>query len=166
MISALNLSREHIEHIKKVYPEVNGVVGNACDGLPWPDGYFDVVYCNAVIEHLGTLSRQRKLASEIMRVGRGWFVTTPNRWYPFEFHLRLPLVTWLPFHGYHWASRLIHYNHVEKKYTYLSGICDEELRLMTVRELRCCFPDSKIVRQRVTFMPETLVAVGRATPRT
>ena len=92
--------------IKKHYPEIEAVVGDARD-LPWPDKYFDAVYCNAVIEHLGDFENQKKMAAEIMRVGKRWFVTTPNRWYSFEFHLRLPFVTWLPGHSYFWVGRII-----------------------------------------------------------
>jgi hypothetical protein len=29
-------------------------------------------------------------------VSRNSFITTPNRWYPIEFHTVLPLVHWLP----------------------------------------------------------------------
>ena len=35
-----------------------------------------------------------------------------------------------------------------------------ELRLMTSRELKSCFEDSRIIKQRVTFMPEVLIVVG------
>jgi len=94
-ISAVNISKEHISVIRKSYPEIDAVVCDACE-LPWPDKHFDIVYSNAVIEHVGSFERQMKMASEIMRVGKRWFVTTPNRWFPFEFHLRLPFVTWLP----------------------------------------------------------------------
>ena len=38
--------------------------------LEFADGAFDIVYCNSVIEHLGTLSDQAKLAAEVRRVGR------------------------------------------------------------------------------------------------
>lgn len=156
-ISAINLSPAHISSIKRLYPEVEAVIGDACE-LPWPDNYFDVVYSNAVIEHLGSLERQQKMAAEIMRVGKRWFVTTPNRWYPFEFHLRLPFVTWLPNHGYLWAGRIVSYNHVKRKYTFGKKV--DGLRLMNARELKHCFPDSKIIKQRVTFMAETLIVVG------
>jgi len=35
-----------------------------------------------------------------------------------------------------------------------------DLRLMSAGELEKCFPSSKIIKQRVTFMAETLIAVG------
>ena len=98
------------------------------------------------------------MASEIMRVCKRWFVTTPNRWYPFEFHIRLPFITWLPFHGYLKIGQIICYNHVKKKYVFGQKI--DHLRLMTANELRMCFPGSQIIKQRVTFMPETLIAIG------
>jgi hypothetical protein len=156
-ISVINISEEDIQTISIAYPEVDARVGDACN-LPWPDDYFDMVYSNAVIEHVGDFERQKKMASEVMRVGRNWFITTPNRWYPFEFHMRLPFVTWIPFHGYLKFGRLICYNHVKKKYTF--GQKMDHLRLMTARELKQCFWGSRIIKQRVTFMPETLVAIG------
>jgi len=157
-ISIVNISPEHIKLISKVYPMMDARVGDACN-LPWPDNHFDIVYSNAVIEHVGNFEKQKKMASEIMRVAKRWFVTTPNRWYPFEFHLRLPFVTWLPFHGYLLAGRLIRYDHIARRY--MVGCPKAHLRLMTAGELKKCFPNSQIVRQRVTFMPETLIAIGK-----
>jgi ubiquinone/menaquinone biosynthesis C-methylase UbiE len=156
-ISAINISPRHISSIRQLYPEIETVVGDAC-ALPWPDDHFDIVYSNAVIEHLGSFEQQKRMAAEIMRVGKRWFVCTPNRWYPFEFHLRLPLVTWLPGTTYLRIGRLMAYNHVAKRYVF--GIKRDDLRLMTSRELLLCFPNSKIIKQRVTFMAETLIAIG------
>lgn len=156
-LSAINLSLEHISSIKRHYPEIDARVGDACQ-LPWPDKYFDIVYSNAVIEHLGHLKRQKKMADEIVRVGKRWFVTSPNRRYPFEFHMRLPLVTWLPGHSYLWVGRIISYDHANKRYMF--GLDHTGLRLMAASELKCCFPNSKVIKHRVTFMAETLIVVG------
>jgi ubiquinone/menaquinone biosynthesis C-methylase UbiE len=156
-VSAINLSEDHISAIRQFYPEVETRIGDAC-ALPWDDKSFDIVYSNAVIEHLGDFEKQKQIAKEIMRVGKSWFVTTPNRWYPFEFHMRLPLVTWLPGNAYLRIGHIISYNHVCKRY--VSGIKFDDLRLMTARELRECFPNSRIVKQRVTFMAETLIVIG------
>ncbi len=156
-VSAINLSSEHISLIKQYYPEADARVGDAC-ALPWEDKHFDIVYSNAVIEHLGSFEKQKKMAAEVMRVGKSWFVTTPNRWYPFEFHMRLPFVTWLPRNGYIRFGQAISYNPMKKKY--MSGIRRRGLRLMTAKELKRCFPSSRIIKQRVTFMAETLICVG------
>jgi SAM-dependent methyltransferase len=77
------------------YPHIPYVQGDAC-ALPFADGAFDVVFSNAVIEHVGDRERQRSFVSEAIRVGRRVFLTTPNRRFPVEVHTRLPFVHWLP----------------------------------------------------------------------
>jgi ubiquinone/menaquinone biosynthesis C-methylase UbiE len=156
-LTTVNISENHIKRIQEKHPQIDARVGDACC-LPWDDKCFDIVFSNAVIEHVGSAQKQKQMAEEIVRVGRQWFVTTPNRLYPFEFHMRLPFVTWLPFHGYLKFGRLISYNHVKKKYAF--GLRHENLRLMTAKELATCFPDSRIIKQKVTFMAETLIAIG------
>lgn len=156
-ISAINLSEGHISNIRTFYPEIDARVGNAC-ALPWSDKHFDIVWSNAVIEHVGDFYKQKEMAAEVMRVGKSWFVSTPNRMYPFEFHMRLPFVTWLPGNAYLWLGRVIRYNHVRKRYVF--GAKSEGLRLITAGEFRKCFPGSRIIKHRVTFMAETLIAVG------
>jgi SAM-dependent methyltransferase len=156
-LAAINISSQQISDIKKHYPQIDARVGDALN-LPWPDKYFDVVYSNAVIEHMGDFENQKKMAAEVMRVGKRWFITTPNRWYPFEFHSRLPLVTWLPWHGYLWIGRLVSYNHEQRKYEF--GTERSNTRLMTAKEVKQCFPCSQVIKQRITFMAETLIAIG------
>src|SRR5947207_2206376 len=48
--------------------------------LPFRDGTFDVVFSNSVIEHVGDAASQERFAREVARVGRGYWVQTPNRW--------------------------------------------------------------------------------------
>jgi SAM-dependent methyltransferase len=83
------------EGFRHAYPEIPYVQGDACD-MPFPDAAFDVVFSNAVVEHVGDAERQRAFVREALRVGRQVFLTTPNRWFPVEVHTRLPLVHWLP----------------------------------------------------------------------
>jgi SAM-dependent methyltransferase len=157
-ITAVNISQEHTEAIKRRYPMIDAKAADA-RRLPWPDKHFDIVFCNAVIEHVGGEADQRQMASEIMRVGKRWFVTTPNRWYPFEFHMRLPFVTWLPCHGYLGFSRLVFYSSAAGRYIW-GGRYSAPLRLLDAGDLRRWFPQSRIIKQRVTFMAETLIVVG------
>ena len=98
------------------------------------------------------------MADEVRRVGKRWFLTTPNRWYPFEFHVRMPFISWLPPKLMHRAARLWGYNHVSCRYQ--RGGDYSDVHLLTAAQLREMFPDSLILKPRVTFWPETLVVVG------
>jgi SAM-dependent methyltransferase len=124
------------------YPHIRYVQGDAC-ALPFDDGEFDVVFSNAVVEHVGDRDRQKLLVSEALRVGRRVFVTTPNRWFPIEVHTRLPLVHWFP-------DRVAHsvYDAVGK-----SGA--KQLRILSRRELESLFPG----RVRIVNLGLTLVAI-------
>ncbi len=78
------------------YPGVRFVRANGLN-LPFGDRSFDVVHASAVIEHVGSFAQQCAFLSECCRVARrAVFITTPNRWFPVEFHTLLPLVHWLP----------------------------------------------------------------------
>ena len=82
--------------LEELYPGVRFVTANALD-LPFDDRSFDLVHASAVLEHVGSLANQARMLTECLRVARrGVCLTTPNRWYPIEFHTQLPLVHWLP----------------------------------------------------------------------
>jgi ubiquinone/menaquinone biosynthesis C-methylase UbiE len=82
--------------LETLYPGMTFKYANALD-LPFPDGSFDLVHSSAVLEHVGSFQNQTKMVEECLRVARrGVCVTTPNRWFPIEFHTQLPLVHWLP----------------------------------------------------------------------
>lgn len=59
-----------------------------CDGraLPFRNGSFDLVFSNAVVEHVGDEPDQALFVAEHARAGRWWAATTPNRWFPIESH--------------------------------------------------------------------------------
>ncbi len=73
------------------------VVRGDARNLEFPDKSVDWVFSNAVIEHVGDLAEQQRMASEVRRVARkGYFITTPNRWFPIDPHTYLPVSHWLP----------------------------------------------------------------------
>jgi hypothetical protein len=82
--------------LEALYPGTRYV---QADGLamPFADGTFDLVHSSAVLEHVGSMANQARMIAESLRVARrGICLTTPNRWFPIEFHTQLPLVHWLP----------------------------------------------------------------------
>ena len=131
------------------YPQPRYAIFDGC-ALPFPDKSFDLVFSNAVIEHILGPGRQERFAQEIMRVGKSWFVTTPNYWYPFESHYHLPGIQFLPPFARREYNRLLG-THIPKGTV-------PELALLSARGLQRLFPTSRIAKVRVTFWPETLVA--------
>src|SRR5947208_5184897 len=85
MPSALSPHRDHAN-----------LVGADGRMLPFSDGAFDIVFSNSVIEHVGTREDQRLFANEVARVGRNYWIQTPNRRFPFEHHVMLPPIHFLP----------------------------------------------------------------------
>ncbi|HZP89138.1 MAG TPA: methyltransferase domain-containing protein [Burkholderiales bacterium] len=82
--------------LERMYPGLKFV---RADGvrLPFRDAAFDIVHSSAVLEHVGAFERQLVFVRECARVARkAVFLTTPNRWFPVEFHTQLPLAHWLP----------------------------------------------------------------------
>jgi SAM-dependent methyltransferase len=71
------------------------VQADAAAGLPFAEDEFELVYCSSVIEHVPP-PRREAFASELRRVGRGWFVQTPAYSFPIEPHSLLPGAQWLP----------------------------------------------------------------------
>lgn len=93
-VTALGL--DDARFLEEQYPGMRFVRGDARD-MPFGDRAFDYVHCAAVLEHVGSANDQHKLIMECARVARlGMFLTTPNRWYPIEFHTQLPLLHFLP----------------------------------------------------------------------
>jgi len=139
------ISLADVQDYRQSFPHVPGVVFDGC-ALPFADQSFDIVYCNAVLEHLPNQELLRRFAAEVQRVGRGWFVTTPNFWYPFDPHYHLPFVQLLPEAK---QRRLV---------TSLGKTPYSHLHLLTRKQLRKLFPAGKVVGCRVTLYPETLIA--------
>ena len=49
--------------------------------LPFADKEFDIVWSNAVIEHVGGYDKQLLFLSGMLCTGKNIFLTTPNRWF-------------------------------------------------------------------------------------
>ena len=64
--------------------------------LPFSTNQFDIVFSNAVLEHTGCRASQAAFLKEVCRVGKRFFITTPNRWFPVEHHTGLPFLHFLP----------------------------------------------------------------------
>jgi hypothetical protein len=138
------------------------VAGDGCL-LPFKDGAFDVVFSNSVIEHVGAGPNQQRFASEIARVGRAYWVQTPNSGFPFEHHMMLPFVHQLP---KRWQRAIVEritgwelvvHPSKEVRSYYVNHFLNE-LKLLNASELLGLFPDAKIISERTLGIPKSLIA--------
>jgi SAM-dependent methyltransferase len=116
--------------------------------LPFEDRAFDIAWSNSVIEHLDRSDRAR-FAAEIRRVAGRYFVETPNRWFPVEPHVLLPL--------FHFLPRTV------RRRLWRFGVSDDpfsDIRLLGAAELRRLFPDAVIIRERFGPLTKSLIAAG------
>jgi ubiquinone/menaquinone biosynthesis C-methylase UbiE len=82
--------------LEEMYPGLKFVQADGRN-LPFADQKFDYVHSSAVLEHVGNREKQTAFLREAWRVARkGIFITTPNRWFPIEFHTVMPFAHWLP----------------------------------------------------------------------
>lgn len=131
--------------------------------LPFADQSFDLVFSNSVIEHVGSRSEQARFASEIARVGKQYWVQTPNRYYPIEHHLWTPFIHWLP---RSWQAailprysiwRLVTNYDVNEREFFVNHYLDS-IRLLSASDLRALFPGAAIVRERFLGWTKSLIA--------
>lgn len=87
---------EDASGLEKEFPGSRFVQNESGRPLPFKNGQFDIVFCSAVLEHVGDRAAQRFFLKELIRVGKKIYLTTPNRWFPVEVHTVLPFIHWLP----------------------------------------------------------------------
>jgi len=78
------------------FPGAKFVRNSSGKPLPFADKKFNVVICWTVLEHVGDYPQQFEFLRELLRVGKRFYLTTPNKWFPIEIHTVLPFVHWLP----------------------------------------------------------------------
>jgi len=114
------------EFLETLYPGLKYVRANGL-ALPFEQKSLDVVHSSAVLEHVGSFGNQVKFIKECARVTRrSFFLTTPNRFYPVEFHTVLPLVHWCPKPWFRYVLRMIGYSFFA---------LEENLNLMSISEV-------------------------------
>lgn len=152
-IVAVDLKVERLAKLRAAYPPVRVVCADAC-ALPFSDGSFGVVFSNAVIEHIGGVPLQTRFAREVRRVGKRYFITTPNRWFPVEPHYRIPF---FQFFSPKWQQFI----HKRFQVGLVPKGMFEAIQMLSARDLSKLFPDAIIRKQRVTIWPEVLIAIKR-----
>ena len=149
----------NLELEPRVYPNIDARVGDATDLSEFPDGAFDVVFSNSVIEHLESFERQAAMAAEVRRLASRYWVQTPNFWFPVEPHFLTP--------GWHWLPTRLRIALLRRRRWGWRGPCPDperakalvsEIRLMRRNELQELFPDAILREERIGPLVKSFVA--------
>ena len=146
----------NLEHVEPTNPAVRTLVGDARNMPQFGDQEFDVVFSNSVIEHVGGLANQRRMANEVRRVGRRYFVQSPNRYFPMEPHFLIPFFQFFP------------YRMKVATVQYVKGVKDRavaerraaEIELLSKRTMKELFPGADLYVERVAGLAKSYVAYG------
>lgn len=164
-----DLNGEQIQSGKKRYP-FNFIKLDVSKRLPFRNRQFDIVFCNSLIEHATgakattlyetnatkfreqAMNYQGQLAREVSRVGKAYFVQTPNKYFPIESHTLLPLpVIFLP------RTWLIIIVRLVRALRIRDAVPD--WNLLTASRLQGLFPKAVIHREKFAGFTKALIAV-------
>lgn len=138
------------------------LAGDARDLSRFVDREFDFCFSNSVIEHVGTLGDQRRMANEVQRVARGYFVQTPYRYFILEPHFHVPGWAQMPVWLRTAMHRKMNLGWIPSVPDYLQARIDvEQTRLTSMREFRLLFPKADILTEKVGPFTKSMVAVRK-----
>jgi len=145
------------------HPRVAQVVGDG-RAIEFDDASFDVVISNSTMEHVGDRDAQARMAREVTRVGRRWYVQVPCRWFPIEPHTGFPFFAVLPFGVKVWLLRHLDIGHVGKAPNEVEarGRADDA-HLLTARQTIALFGDRplEVHRERLAGLTKSVAVSTR-----
>ncbi|MCL5031030.1 MAG: class I SAM-dependent methyltransferase [Bacteroidetes bacterium] len=142
------------------YPNIASVIGDARDLSMFDDQSIDIVFSNSVIEHLETHEHQTKMANEIRRVGRRYFIQTHSYYFLLEPHFLFPFFHWLPI-----AIRVLLVRYLSLGWYPKFKSKDEayqavtKIRLLRKSEVKALFPDSIIYSEKFCGFTKSYSAI-------
>lgn len=152
-ITLLNLHLQESSHAS-----VSAITGDATDMHQIEDDTFDLVFSNSVIEHLYDYQNQQKMAAEIQRVGKTFFIQTPNKYFPVEAHYALPFAQHMPKSWVYFLLTKTKLSRLQKWKAADAQQYLDEIHLLDQSEMLQLFPGSKLYQERVLGLVKSFAA--------
>ena len=153
-ITLLNIDHQHVTSARFV-----SAVGDARRMPEFRDKSFDIVFSNSVIEHVGGYDDQRRMAGEVARVGKRYFVQTPNKRFTLEPHFLFPFFQYLPMAM---RAQLVHrfdvgwYKRMPSLQKARAEV--ESIQLLTRKKFAALFPGATIYSEKMLGLTKSFVA--------
>ena len=153
-VTLLNIEHQPVSSSKFV-----SAAGDARSMPQYQNKSFDVVFSNSVIEHVGSYDDQRRMANEVQRVAKRYFVQTPNKRFPLEPHFLFPFFQYLP-SGI--RAQMVHRFDVGwyKRIPSIEKAREEvdSIQLLTRRKFADLFPGATIYEEKILGLTKSFVA--------
>jgi hypothetical protein len=159
----VHITLVNLEPLKDVSadPMFTEAEGSACDLNQFPDGAFDLVHSNSVVEHVGDWDNVEAFAREVRRLAKRYYVQTPYVYFPVEPHFSAV--------AFHWLPEPIRADMLMKKELgFMPGKARDmgeamravqDARLLSKRMFRYLFPDADQRDERFAGLTKSLIAV-------
>jgi ubiquinone/menaquinone biosynthesis C-methylase UbiE len=151
-ITLLNLEKE-----KSTAGNITSLSGDATDLSCFQNKTFDLVFSNSVIEHLYTFENQTKMAAEVQRVGKHYFVQTPNKYFFLEPHYVFPFFQFIPKKLAYFILTKTKLSRMQKWEPGFASAYLEEIRLLSLGEMKKLFPDADIYMEKFMGLNKSFV---------
>jgi len=158
-VSKLNITILNLFEAKDLPPGFVWHVGDVRDLSRFSDQQFDVVFSNAVINLMPSQADQYRMAREIMRVGKRYFVQSPNRHFPIDWRTLVPFFHFLSPQVQAWCFahfRVGTYARVTDPAKAL--LLATRVRDLSVREMQAVFPGCSLFRERFFGFTKSIAA--------
>lgn len=138
-------------------PPYNYSIGDGREMKEYRHDEFDFVFSNSVIEHVGSYEDQTRMANEMQRIGKRFFLQTPNKYFPLEPHFLFPFFQFLPHAIKVWL--LMHFNMgwMKKADHDRADLIAKSIRLLSKRELLSLFPNASIHKEKFMGLTKSFI---------
>ena len=135
------------------------VIGDGRTMPQFVDRQFDIVFSNSTIEHLGSFDDQKLMADEVRRVGKRYYVQTPNHFFPIEPHFVFPFFQFLPISWRTWLLQNFDLGWYKKIPDYKNALSEvKSICLLNKVEFKQLFPEATIFEEKFFGIVKSFVA--------
>jgi hypothetical protein len=135
------------------------VLGDGRDLSRYGNGSFDVVHSNSVLAYVGGSEDRARMAAEIQRVGRRFFVQSPNLKFPLDWRTAMPFFHFLRPEMRAWllvrtrVGRQPRFASLDQAKQWIGEVEDVEYS-----EFRRLFPTAQLIREKFLGLTKSFVA--------
>lgn len=155
----INLTILNLEKVEVTKPNFRSLVGDTRKIPELKNQEFDVVFSNSVIEHVGDYQQQSQMVEEIKRLGKRYFIQTPNYFFPIEPHFLFPCFQFFPLDlkvfillnfGAGWYKKVDNQQEAVE--------VANSVNLLTEDKIRSLFPEATIYKEKLFGLTKSFIA--------